>query len=83
MISPLIKPRLAESHKGTYGHVLVVGGSIGMTGAVVMSANAALRAGAGLVTAAVPESLLPVVESHLVEVMTFAIGRDRAVYHSF
>lgn len=74
MISPLIKPRLAESHKGTYGHVLVVGGSIGMTGAVVMSANAALRAGAGLVTAAVPESLLPVVESHLVEVMTLPLA---------
>lgn len=70
MIAPLLKPRVAESHKGTYGHVLVVGGSIGMTGAVVMSANAALRTGAGLVTAALPESLLPVVQGQLMEVMT-------------
>ncbi len=70
MITPWLKPRTAESHKGTYGHVLVVGGSIGMTGAVVMSANAALRTGAGLVTAAIPESLLPVVQTNLIEVMT-------------
>ncbi|NLB89463.1 MAG: NAD(P)H-hydrate dehydratase [Syntrophomonadaceae bacterium] len=73
-ISPLIKPRLAESHKGTYGHVLVVGGSIGLTGAIVMAANAALRTGAGLVTAAVPESLLPIVQSNLVEVMTLPLA---------
>lgn len=77
IISPLIKPRLAESHKGTYGHVLVVGGSIGLTGAVVMTANAAIRTGAGLVTAAVPESLLPIVHSNLVEVMTSPLAETR------
>ncbi len=70
MVRPLIKPRAAESHKGTYGHVLVVGGSIGLTGAIVMAANAALRTGAGLVTAAIPESLLPIVQGSLMEVMT-------------
>ncbi|HZK44403.1 MAG TPA: NAD(P)H-hydrate dehydratase [Syntrophomonadaceae bacterium] len=70
LISPLLLNRSAESHKGTYGHVLVVGGSIGLTGAVVLSSNAALRVGAGLVTAAVPESLLPIVQTNLVEVMT-------------
>jgi hydroxyethylthiazole kinase-like uncharacterized protein yjeF len=58
MIKPLIKPRLAESHKGSYGHVLVIGGSPGLTGAVIMTAYSALRIGAGLVTAALPESLL-------------------------
>lgn len=76
-ISPLLKPRLAESHKGTYGHVLVVGGSIGLTGAVVMAANAAIRTGAGLVTAAVPESLLPIVHSNLMEVMTSPLAETR------
>lgn len=70
MIAKYIKPRPAESHKGTYGHALVVGGSTGLTGAVVMAAGAALRSGAGLVTAAVPESLLPLVETALIEVMT-------------
>lgn len=70
MIIPFIKSRPAESHKGTYGHVLVVGGSTGLSGAVIMTAGAALRSGAGLVTAAVPESLVPIVETALVEVMT-------------
>jgi len=70
MIKTLIKPRSAESHKGSYGHVLVVGGSPGLTGAVIMSSYSALRSGAGLVTAALPESLLPIVEAGLVEVMT-------------
>ncbi len=70
MVGSFLKPRLAESHKGTYGHVLVVGGSIGLTGAVVMTANAAVKTGAGLVTAAVPESLLPLVHNHLTEAMT-------------
>ena len=73
LIQPLLKPRLDESHKGTYGHVLVIGGSTGLTGAVIMTSYAALRTGAGLVTAALPESLQPVVESALVEVMTLPL----------
>lgn len=70
MIKPLIKPRPAESHKGSYGHALVIGGSPGLTGAVIMAAYSALRIGAGLVTAALPESLLSIVDSQLMEVMT-------------
>ena len=70
LIRPFLEPRLAETHKGTYGHVLVVGGSIGLTGAVVMTGNAAIRTGAGLVTVAAPESLLPIIHNHLTEVMT-------------
>ncbi len=70
MLSALIKPRSANSHKGTYGHALLVGGSPGMVGAIMMSSQAALRTGAGLVTAAVPESLTAVVDSSLMEVMT-------------
>jgi len=59
-----------EGHKGTYGHVFVVGGSEGMSGAVAMAAEAALKSGAGLVTAAIPRSLNAVMENKLTEVMT-------------
>lgn len=47
--------RQRTAHKGNYGHVLVVGGSVGMIGAPSLAANAALRVGAGLVTMAVPQ----------------------------
>jgi hydroxyethylthiazole kinase-like uncharacterized protein yjeF len=70
MLSALLKPRAANSHKGTYGHALLVGGSPGMVGAIMMASQATLRTGAGLVTAAVPESLTVVVDSSLMEVMT-------------
>ncbi|KKM08641.1 carbohydrate kinase [Clostridiales bacterium PH28_bin88] len=62
--------REPSAHKGSFGRVLVVGGSEGMTGAVTLSAQAALRSGAGLVTAAVPRSLHPVLETKTTEVMT-------------
>lgn len=69
IVKRYLKPRDAESHKGTYGHVLVVGGSPGMSGAVLLASYAALRAGAGLVTAALPQSLLPILDASLMEVM--------------
>ena len=47
----LLKPRRADSHKGSYGHCRIIGGSDGMTGAVLMAANAAARTGAGLTSA--------------------------------
>ncbi|OGX40908.1 MAG: NAD(P)H-hydrate dehydratase [Omnitrophica WOR_2 bacterium RIFCSPHIGHO2_02_FULL_68_15] len=61
--------RRADSYKGDYGRVLVVGGSVGLTGAPVLCALGALRGGAGLVTVAVPESIYFVVATHLVEAM--------------
>ncbi len=61
--------RPAESHKGSFGHALMIGGSAGMSGAIIMSSYAALRTGAGLVTAAVPESLLNLVDGAILEVM--------------
>lgn len=73
LVRPLLGPRNPETHKGTYGHTLVVGGSRDMTGAVIMTACAALRCGSGLVTAALPESLLPVAAGVMVEVMTRAL----------
>lgn len=66
----LLPERKPNAHKGDSGRVLVVGGAPGMTGAATMSARAALRAGAGLVTAGVPEGLHDIFEIKLTEVMT-------------
>ncbi len=59
-----------QAHKGTFGHLLVVGGSPGKTGAPAMTAMAASRVGAGLVTVGVPASLHGVLETKLTEEMT-------------
>lgn len=69
-IAPLFAPRPRDSNKGKYGHVLIVAGSRGKSGAAAMSGLAALRAGAGLVTVACPESALSAVASHAPELMT-------------
>src|SRR6185312_11719138 len=63
------KPRAANSNKGMYGHVLVIGGSYGTAGAPSMASLAALRAGAGLVTAAVPRSIVDIVAGFAPELM--------------
>jgi NAD(P)H-hydrate epimerase len=65
---PLI--RKADSHKGNYGHVLIVAGSRGKTGAAILAGRAALRAGAGLVTIATADAVLPIVASAQPEFMT-------------
>ena len=69
-IALLLGPRPRDSNKGMYGHVLVVGGSLGKTGAAVMAGFSALRTGAGLVTVASPQSTLPVIASFHPELMT-------------
>ncbi len=73
-VRTLIEPRGPDAHKGDFGHVLVVGGSRGMTGAAVLSARGALRAGAGRVTVATPASVQPVVAGLGVEFMTRALA---------
>jgi NAD(P)H-hydrate epimerase len=65
--------RPVNSNKGTYGRVLVVGGSRGKTGAAVMAGQGALRSGAGLVTVATPRSVLPIVATGMPELMTEAL----------
>lgn len=65
-----LQKRKPDTHKGSYGHVLVLGGSPGLTGAVCLAAQAALTSGAGLVTAGVPESLNDIFEIKLTEVMS-------------
>ena len=57
----LIMRRDRNTHKGTYGHVLLIGGSTGFTGAIAMAARAALRSGAGLVSVLTPEEVYPIV----------------------
>lgn len=64
------QPRAADSNKGKYGHVLVIGGSVGKAGAPAMTSLAALRSGAGLVTAAVPSPIADLVSSFAPELMT-------------
>lgn len=66
----LFAPRPCNSNKGMYGHVLVVGGSFGKSGAPAMTGLGAYRSGAGLVTVAVPESVLTAVASYRPELMT-------------
>lgn len=68
-------PRSADSHKGMYGHVLVVGGGHGKSGAAAMTSLAALRTGAGLVTAAVPAGVLPLVAGIAPELMAIPLAQ--------
>ena len=76
--SQWLPPRPPNSHKGSYGRVLVVAGSTGMTGAAALASEAALRAGAGLVTLAIPKHLNPILETLLPEVMTLPLSETEA-----
>ena len=69
----IAKPRAAAANKGNFGHVLILAGSIGKTGAAAMAARAALRAGAGLVTVATARSALPIIARLGLEYMTEAL----------
>jgi NAD(P)H-hydrate epimerase len=60
---PKLKPREPDAHKGDFGKVCIIAGSIGMSGAAALAGRAALRAGAGLVRVATPKSVLPIVAS--------------------
>jgi len=69
-VAPLFPPRPRETHKGSYGHLLVVAGSVGKTGAAALCARAALRAGVGLVTVGTAVSAQPTVAALSLEAMT-------------
>ncbi len=78
---PAVLPRKRDAHKGDFGRIAVIAGSPGMTGAASLAAQAALRAGAGLVTLAVPEGLLPIVAAQSMCVMTRPFAETAA--HTF
>lgn len=73
LIQKCLPPRPACSHKGTYGKVFLAGGSPGLTGAIALAGEAALKGGSGLVTLGVPRSLNPILEIKLTEVMTLPL----------
>jgi NAD(P)H-hydrate epimerase len=72
----LVPPRRRNSFKGDYGHVLIIAGSRGKTGAAMLTAEACLRTGSGLVTIGVPETLLDIFQSRVLEEMTLPL-KDR------
>jgi hydroxyethylthiazole kinase-like uncharacterized protein yjeF len=72
-LAPLLPERRPDSHKGSYGHLLLVAGSTGKAGAAVLAARAAVRAGAGLVTVAVPEPVVAIVNGGSIESMTLPL----------
>jgi NAD(P)H-hydrate epimerase len=74
-----IKPRPKDSHKGNYGHVLVLAGTVGMSGAAYLASQAALFSGSGLVTLGIPKSLNAIMEIKLTEVMTLPLDETPAM----
>jgi ADP-dependent NAD(P)H-hydrate dehydratase len=73
---PKLKPRAIDGHKGDYGKVCIIAGSLGMSGAAALAGRAALRAGAGLVRVATPKSVLPIVASVEPSFTTVALPED-------
>lgn len=74
----LLRPRDVEAHKGTHGHLAVIAGSLGKTGAAILAARAAARAGTGLLTIGCPSVVLPIVAGGIAEAMTWPLPDDGA-----
>jgi len=70
LVSTLVPYRPVDSHKGTFGHLALLAGSSGKTGAAMLCARGALRSGAGLVTLCIPDALNHIIETAMAEVMT-------------
>ncbi len=75
---PKLKPRKPQAHKGDFGKVCIIAGSIGMSGAAALAGRAALRAGAGLVRVATAKSALPIVAAIEPAFTTVALAEDAA-----
>ncbi len=73
----LLKKRPRDSHKGDFGHVFILAGSRGLTGAAALCSNAALCSGAGLVTLGIPASLNSIMSRKLTEVMTISLAETK------
>ncbi len=72
-LPPPLHKRKPDTHKGDYGHLLILGGSPGLTGAVALASIASLRIGVGLVTVGIPSSLNNIMEIKLTEAMTLPL----------
>ncbi|MGX9726110.1 MAG: NAD(P)H-hydrate dehydratase [Candidatus Electronema sp. VV] len=75
-VAPLLRRRPKAGHKGSFGHLLILAGSEGKTGAALLAAQAALRSGCGLVTLAVPKNLNPIFATALPEAMTVPLSHS-------
>lgn len=75
-VALMLPQRAVDSHKGHFGHLLVVAGAEGKGGAVAMAARSAVTVGTGLVTMAVPRPVVPVVDGACLEAMSFALAAD-------
>ena len=73
---PKLMPRAVDAHKGDFGKVCIIAGSVGMSGAAALAGRAALRCGAGLVRVATPKSVLPIVASIEPSFTTIALPED-------
>jgi len=68
------KPRKIDSNKSNFGHLMILAGSVGLTGAAVLASKAAMRAGCGMVTLGCPKSLNQIFETRLTEAMTLSLA---------
>jgi len=73
-------PRNPNAHKGDFGHAFILGGATGMTGAVAMAGQSALKAGAGLVTLGIPGQVNNILEAKVTEVMTTPFGDNDSAF---
>ncbi|MCB1196197.1 NAD(P)H-hydrate dehydratase [bacterium] len=81
-IKGLLPERQENSHKNTFGHLFIIGGSSGLTGSVILAAQAALRSGCGMVTVCCPESVNSVIESGFTEAITCSLPEtDKKTIH--
>ena len=77
MLRPLFPPRNPDGHKGSFGHLLVIAGSVGKTGAAALASNAAVACGTGLVTLGIAESLNSSMEPQVIEPMTYPLPETK------
>jgi NAD(P)H-hydrate epimerase len=77
------RPRLANSHKGTYGHALLIAGNHGKMGAAIIAAKASLRSGAGLLTVGIPENTAAIFHTVLPEAMVLDREQESINYGTY
>ena len=77
IVKSLLPFRATYSHKGSFGKVLILAGSVGMTGAAYLASEAAMKSGTGIVVLGIPRSLNPIMEVKLTEVMTLPLAETK------